>query len=377
MGFIQKKDKKDEIDGIQVIGRGEGPDGVEENSVELVAGESAEHIAAGTTAAQAEAEEQARMVADADDEALKEGIEDADEDDEDDIEEESDQEEEGPVANAKLPRRHALYIIAAIACVVIAGIAGYFFGHGGFGAKGTGSATISEDQLDTPIASYAYNGKTYDVTAREVIEAQYSLDKAKNSDGKYAVPSSETVISYVRNQLLLKEAEGRGISVSSKERKAYAKNSIGTDDYSEMASSYGVTEDQAKQIVKENAIVSKLYQQVVGEDAPTAPTAPTQPADGNTETASKEYADYIINLAGDEWDSSKGTWASEDGPYAQALKDQSFTADSATYAQAQMAYYVAYQQYSKSAQSVQSKWSDFANGLYGKANLQIWGLYVG
>ena len=144
-----------------------------------------------------------------------------------------------------------------------------------------------------------------------------------------------------------------------------------------MASSYGVTEDQAKQIVKENAIVSKLYQQVVGEDAPTAPTAPTQPADGNTETASKEYADYIINLAGDEWDSSKGTWASEDGPYAQALKDQSFTADSATYAQAQMAYYVAYQQYSKSAQSVQSKWSDFANGLYGKANLQIWGLYVG
>ena len=372
MGFIQKKDKKDEIDGIQVIGRGEGPDGVEENPVELVAGESAEHIAAGTTAAQAEAEEQARMVADADDEALKEGIEDAGED-----EEENDQEEEGPVANAKLPRRHALYIIAAIACVVIAGIAGYFFGHGGFGAKGTGSAAISEDQLDTPIASYAYNGKTYDVTAREVIEAQYSLDKAKNSDGKYAVPSSETVISYVRNQLLLKEAEGRGISVSSKERKAYAKNSIGTDDYSEMASSYGVTEDQAKQIVKENAIVSKLYQQVVGEDAPTAPTAPTQPADGNTETASKEYADYIINLAGDEWDSSKGTWASEDGPYAQALKDQSFTADSATYAQAQMAYYVAYQQYSKSAQSVQSKWSDFANGLYGKANLQIWGLYVG
>ena len=90
MGFIQKKDKKDEIDGIQVIGRGEGPDGVEENSVELVAGESAEHIAAGTTAAQAEAEEQARMVADADDEALKEGIEDAGEDDEDDIEEEVD-----------------------------------------------------------------------------------------------------------------------------------------------------------------------------------------------------------------------------------------------------------------------------------------------
>ncbi len=64
--------------------------------------------------------------------------------------------------------------------------------------------------------------------------------------------------------LLLKEAEGRGISVSSKERKAYAKNSIGTDDYSEMASSYGVTEDQAKQIVRQSATLQKLYDRVQG-----------------------------------------------------------------------------------------------------------------
>ena len=29
MGLIQKKDEKDEIDGIQIIERGEGPDGDE------------------------------------------------------------------------------------------------------------------------------------------------------------------------------------------------------------------------------------------------------------------------------------------------------------------------------------------------------------
>ena len=75
MGLIQKKDERDELDGIEVIGRGEGPDGLDANPVELVAGESAEDIAAGTTAAEAEAAAREQMVADAADEALMEGIE--------------------------------------------------------------------------------------------------------------------------------------------------------------------------------------------------------------------------------------------------------------------------------------------------------------
>ena len=44
MGLIQKKDEKDEIDGIQIIERGEGPDGDEDEKIDLVAGTSAEHI---------------------------------------------------------------------------------------------------------------------------------------------------------------------------------------------------------------------------------------------------------------------------------------------------------------------------------------------
>ena len=51
MGLIQKKDEKDEIDGIQIIERGEGPDGDEDEKIDLVAGTSAEHIAAGRTPA--------------------------------------------------------------------------------------------------------------------------------------------------------------------------------------------------------------------------------------------------------------------------------------------------------------------------------------
>ena len=377
MGLIQKKDEKSVIDGIEVIGRGEGPDGVDENPVELVAGESAEHIAAGTTAAAEDAKAEAQMIADADDEALKP------KDDEGDA---ADDAEASPVADHaagkrgghRLPANHGvLFLVLAVVLIIVAGIGGYFVGNGGFGAKGAGTATLSEDQLDTPVATWSYNGEKHTVTAREAIEAQYSLDKVKDSDGKYPAPTAETITSYIRNQILLKEAEGRNITVTDDEMKSYAEEQLGSSDYKTMAEQYGLSEDQAKQIVKENTTINKLYQQIVPKDSSAAqPTAPTAPADGNTETASKEYADYIIKLAGDEWDSSKGTWASEDGPYYKALKDEKFTADSATYAQAQSAYYVAYQQYSEQSQSTQTEWNKFANGLYAKADLDLYGLYV-
>ena len=136
------------------------------------------------------------------------------------------------------------------------------------------------------------------------------------------------------------------ITVSSKEMKKYAEDSIGTSDYDTMAKQYGVSKDQAKQIVRQSATLQKLYKKKVGDSSASMPTAPTEPADGNEETVSKDYADYIINLAGDEWDSSKGTWKDADGTYAKAFADDAFTADSATYKQAMTAYYTAYQQYS-------------------------------
>ena len=63
MGLIQKKDEKDEIDGIQIIERGEGPDGDEDEKIDLVAGTSAEHIAAGTTAEEEDARLEAKIAA--------------------------------------------------------------------------------------------------------------------------------------------------------------------------------------------------------------------------------------------------------------------------------------------------------------------------
>lgn len=363
MGLIQKKDEKDEIDGIQIIERGEGPNGDEDEKIDLVAGTSAEHIAAGTTAEEEDARLEAQIAAEAADENLMPEAQDEDDDALDS--------DGGDRAS-----KHKKMIAAFVVAVVIAAVVGFFIGNGGFGGKGVGSAILTEDQLDSTVASYSYNGKKSDITAREAIESQYSLDTVKDSDGNYTAPSADVILSYVRNKILLDAAEDEGITVSSKEMKKYAEDSIGTSDYDTMAKQYGVSKDQAKQIVRQSATLQKLYKKKVGDSSANMPTAPTEPADGNEETASKDYADYIINLAGDEWDSSKGTWKDADSTYAKAFADDAFTADSATYKQAMTAYYTAYQQYSSQASSASSKWTEYANGLYAKANISIYGLFA-
>lgn len=279
----------------------------------------------------------------------------------------------------RLPKNHGVIGIAiAVVLVIVAGIGGYFIGNGGFAGKGPGAAAVAESQLDSVLARWSYNGKTTNLTVREAIESQYSLDSAKDDDGNYVVPTAEVVVAYVRNQILLADAESRGITVDDDEMNEFAESQLGTSDYSAIASQYGVSEDQAKQVVKENATIKKLTEEVV-PNAPTSslPEAPAEPADGNTEAASKDYADYIINLAGDEWDSEKGTWASEDGAFYKALSGSTtFSADSATYADAQLAYYAAYQQYAEQGQSASNTWRAYVNDLYAKADVSLYGLYI-
>lgn len=196
MGLIQKKDEKDEIDGIQIIERGEGPDGDEDEKIDLVAGTSAEHIAAGTTAEEEDARLEAKIAADAADENLM--PEEQDEDDDSD-------------ANDRASKHKKTMIAAFVVAIVIAAVVGFFIGNGGFGGKGVGSATLTEDQLDSTVASYSYNGKKSDITAREAIESQYSLDTVKDSDGNYTAPSADVILSYVRNKILLDAAEDEAL----------------------------------------------------------------------------------------------------------------------------------------------------------------------
>lgn len=247
---------------------------------------------------------------------------------------------------------------------------------GGGGATGSlnGRTTLSEGELNTPIASYTYDGQTKEVTAREVIENTSGLDAAKQSDGTYAVPPADKIIGYVRNALVVAEAQSQGISVSDQEVSDYMQTNFKTTDVSQVASAYKLSEDVAKKLINDAVIMKKYRDKVLSTKLPDAPQAPTAPEDGNSETTSQEYAQYIISLAGSEWDANNNTWASQDGDYYKQLSAYSISKDSASYAAAQTAYQVAMSKYSAVASKASQEWSQKINEILGKASIAVYSL---
>lgn len=413
MGLIMKKDDSEDneyIDGIEVVGRGVGPNGDDEvEHVEIHEGLTAEDISGKTAAAEAERELEADpelLDADAEDA----GAADADADGEDagaaDAgEADGEPEPEGvedsePAADASadsstaapaatpcavrpkktrmqraMMGKHKYFIAGALAAVIVAGVSGYFLGSGGFGSKGVSAPVFAESELDATVATWKFKGASHKISAREAIESQYSLDSVKDEDGNYPAPSADAVLSYVRNRILLEEASKQGIKLSDEDLSSSAEASLGTSDFSAIADQYGVSEDQAKQIVREQGTIQKLYQSVM-DDAPAMPKAPAEPESGDENEAKAEYAAYIIDLAGKEWDAEAGTWAKLDGAYATALAGEEITPESATYAQAQKAYAVAYQQYMLESQGANAKWTSYVNELFGEADVELFGLYA-
>lgn len=418
MGLIMKKDDSEDneyIDGIEVVGRGEGPNGDDEvEHVEIHEGLTAEDISGKTAAAEAERELEADpelLDADAEDAGAADAdAADADADGEDagaaDAgEADGEPEPEGvedsePAADASadsstaapaatpcavrpkktrmqraMMGKHKYFIAGALAAVIVAGVSGYFLGSGGFGSKGVSAPVFAESELDATVATWKFKGASHKISAREAIESQYSLDSAKDEDGNYPAPSADAVLSYVRNRILLEEASKQGIKLSDEDLSSSAEASLGTSDFSAIADQYGVSEDQAKQIVREQGTIQKLYQSVM-DDAPAMPKAPAEPESGDENEAKAEYAAYIIDLAGKEWDAEAGTWAKLDGAYATALAGEEITPESATYAQAQKAYAVAYQQYMLESQGANAKWTSYVNELFGEADVELFGLYA-
>lgn len=401
MGLIMKKDDSEDneyIDGIEVVGRGEGPNGDDEvEHVEIHEGLTAEDISGKTAAAEAERELEADpelLDADAEDagaadageadgEPEPEGVEDS----EPAADASADSSTAVPAATSRAARpkktrmqrammgKHKYFIAGALAAVIVAGVSGYFLGSGGFGSKGVSAPVFAESELDATVATWKFKGASHKISAREAIESQYSLDSVKDEDGNYPAPSADAVLSYVRNRILLEEASKQGIKLSDEDLSSSAEASLGTSDFSAIADQYGVSEDQAKQIVREQGTIQKLYQSVM-DDAPAMPKAPAEPESGDENEAKAEYAAYIIDLAGKEWDAEAGTWAKLDGAYATALAGEEITPESATYAQAQKAYAVAYQQYMLESQGANAKWTSYVNELFGEADVELFGLYA-
>lgn len=401
MGLIMKKDDSEDneyIDGIEVVGRGEGPNGDDEvEHVEIHEGLTAEDISGKTAAAEAERELEADPelldadaeeggaadAGEADGESEPEGVEDS----EPAADASADSSTAAPAATPSAVRpkktrmqrammgKHKYFIAGALAAVIVAGVSGYFLGSGGFGSKGVSAPVFAESELDATVATWKFKGASHKISAREAIESQYSLDSVKDEDGNYPAPSADAVLSYVRNRILLEEASKQGIELSDEDLSSSAEASLGTSDFSAIADQYGVSEDQAKQIVREQGTIQKLYQSVM-DDAPAMPKAPAEPESGDENEAKAEYAAYIIDLAGKEWDAEAGTWVKLDGAYATALAGEEITPESATYAQAQKAYAVAYQQYMLESQGANAKWTSYVNELFGEADVELFGLYA-
>lgn len=265
-------------------------------------------------------------------------------------------------------------LVAAL-CLVAGVLIGHFMPLGGVGGNQvSGLRTLTEDQLDLPVAAVNQNGETYEITAREVITSMSTLEDYVAEDGTYAMPSADSVLSFARNEMLNKEVERAGITVSDEDVTAYAEEVLGSSDLEAIAEQYGMDVETATAMIRDSAGVRALYDQVVSTDDIAAPTAPAECEEGQEDTPTAEYGAYVVELLGDEWDADANTWARQDGPYYAALSAETFSSDAASYNQAMSAYYVAYQTYATEYSNVTSRWTDYVNELFAGSSIDIYSL---
>ena len=261
-------------------------------------------------------------------------------------------------------------IWVAISCVtlIVGVLAGHFLLGGAGSVALSGRTTLGANDLDATIATYTYGGKTTPVTAREVLtEAGYSA----NDDGTYPIPAASDVLAYAQNEVILADAAARGIAVSDEEVSEFASSSYGTDDYAELASQYGMEEDDVVETLRQGALVSKLLDSVVTTELPEAPAQPEAPAEGEEDTPTADYASYVIGLLGDEWDSEANDWATTDGTYYATLSGYDISNDAATYAAASAAYSVASSAYESASNERSQQWYDYTSSVLSQATIQL------
>lgn len=268
--------------------------------------------------------------------------------------------------------RTALLMLVALLVGAGLGIVAYpHIPFPGTAASLPGRTTVTKDELDTPLGSYTYKGSTTVVTVREAIEESMSIDAAQNSDGTYTIPSVDAVLSIARNHFLLLEADARGIVATDEDASAYAQQTWKTDDYAVIAASYNMTADQVRELMKRAATIGKLRDEVVTTERMAEPAPPTAPEEGKEDEMLPEYAEYIMALVGDEWDANANSWAREDGPFYDQLKNFTVSNDGATYSAAQAAYYVARTQYAAVEQQISTEWTTYVNQILSEVTVEL------
>lgn len=265
----------------------------------------------------------------------------------------------------------AAWVAIAAAALVVGVLAGHFMLGGAGSVSLGGRTTLSAGELDSTIATYTVDGRTVGVTAREVlVEASGSSEISANEDGTYDVPSASTVLTYVQNQLILADAEARGLTATDEQIDEFVTGSMGSD-LATLAQSWGISEDEARAVVSDAVTMRNLQDEVSTVDLPEQPVAPAEPDEGAEDTPTAEYAQYVIGLLGDEWDSDANTWARTDGTYYATLSGYDISNDSATYAAASAAYSVATSVYQEAYATVSEELGAYTDSLLSRASIQI------
>jgi hypothetical protein len=231
--------------------------------------------------------------------------------------------------------------------------------------------TVTEDELNAALGSYRHDGQNVTVTVREAIEETSSLDAVKNDDGTYDVPSADTLLSIARNRILLADAYDRGLEATEEDTMAYAQETLGTQDVAMIAANYNMGGDQALRHLQEAALLKKLKETVVTAEDPVAPEPPVAQVEGAEDVMDPRYAQYIIALAGEEWDAAANQWATDDGAFRTRLRDYTVSNDGATYSAALAAYEEAYARYATSLRKTSSEWTSYVNGLLSQSSIEL------
>lgn len=275
----------------------------------------------------------------------------------------------------KQRKGNALVLVGAlmVASLLVGVLFGRFVlgGEGGSVALLGGRSTIAERDLDSAMASYTLDGKTETVTVRDALAHDGALESARLEDGTYRMPAVESALAVARGRILAAEATRRGLVADEAAVAAYAQEAFGTSDLATIAAQFDMDEESAVALMQEAALMGLLRDTMIVVDGGVEPALPPEPEAGEEASLVQKYADYVIGLAGAEWDAQTGTWTSPDGPFASALADYGVTAGGATYEAAMQAYYVAYDAYVASQGNAAAAWTDYVNELLGEASFSV------
>lgn len=278
---------------------------------------------------------------------------------------------EGDAVGTRRELPTAAWVVIAVVALAIGVAAGHFLLGGSGTISLNGRTTLSAGELDSTVATYTVDGRTVSVTAREVLEeSSGDAELTANEDGTYDVPSASDVLTYAQNQIILADADARGLTATDDEVDEFVSTNLGTD-LATLATSWGIDEDAARSVVADAVTMRKLQDEVATTELPEQPTAPSEPAEGAEDEPTAEYAQYVIGLLGDEWDADANDWARTDGTYYATLSGYEISNDAATYAAASAAYSVASSVYEEAYNQVSEELSAYTDALLSKATIQI------